>query len=86
MVLISGAIFVIVSLIPLTRDKNTGKLIALREIIFNGMPKVIRQAIPVGIGLFIAFIGLRNSSIIVADAGTLIAFVDFSKMFSGTYT
>ena len=75
LVLISGIIFLLLSFIPGKRDKETGRLIALRELIFDGMPECIRKAIPVGIGLFIAFIGLKNSSVITANLGTFVQFV-----------
>src|SRR5262249_36427663 len=37
----------------------------VRQWIVDGVPAVLRSAIGVGIGLFIAFIGLRNAGIIV---------------------
>lgn len=77
LVLISGLIFMLLSVIPGGRDKNTGKLIALREKIFEGMPEAIRIAVPVGIGLFIAFIGFQNASIIVDNPYTLVSLVNF---------
>lgn len=77
LVLISGLIFMLLSVIPGGRDKNTGKLIALREKIFDGMPAAIRIAVPVGIGLFIAFIGLQNAKVIVDNPFTLVALVNF---------
>src|SRR5690606_12160028 len=60
MVLISGLAFLLVSIIPCGKDKLTGKTISLREKIFDGIPKSVRTAIPVGIGLFIAYIGFQN--------------------------
>jgi AGZA family xanthine/uracil permease-like MFS transporter len=44
----------------------------VREWIVNGVPQVLRLAIGVGIGLFIAFIGLRNAGIIVNSEATLV--------------
>ena len=61
LVLISGAIFLLLSLVPGGRNKETGKLVSLREYIFDGIPKALRTAIPVGIGLFIAYVGLINA-------------------------
>lgn len=78
MVLISGILFLVLSIVPCKRDKETGSLIALRELIFDGMPKVIRASIPVGIGLFIAFIGFQNAGIIVKNQYTLVQFVDWN--------
>ncbi len=42
----------------------------VREAIVNSIPANIKKAISVGIGLFIAFIGLQNSGIIVANEAT----------------
>lgn len=44
----------------------------VREWIVEGVPQVLRLAIGVGIGLFIAFIGLRNAGIIVNSDATLV--------------
>ena len=38
-----------------------------------------RAAIPVGIGLFIAFIGLQNAGIVQADSATLITLGDITQ-------
>ncbi len=45
----------------------------IREAIVNSIPMNMKRAISVGIGLFIAFIGLQNSGIVVADGATLVA-------------
>lgn len=45
----------------------------LRDKIVDAMPPVLRRAIAPGIGLFIAFIGLKNGGIIVGDANTFVA-------------
>lgn len=79
LILISGIIFLLLSVIPTGRDKQTKKLITLRELIFTGMPKPVRTAIPVGIGLFIAFIGLQNSHLVQDNQFTLLQFVDFTQ-------
>lgn len=78
LVLVSGIIFLLLSVIPCGKDKN-GKRVSLREKIFDGMPKTIRLSIPVGIGLFIAFIGLQNAHIIVDNKFTLLQLVDFNN-------
>lgn len=65
LVLISGLIFLLLSVIPGGKDKETGKLKSLREYIFDGIPSAVRTAIPVGIGLFIAYIGFQNAGVIV---------------------
>jgi AGZA family xanthine/uracil permease-like MFS transporter len=44
----------------------------VREWIVDGVPQVLRLAIGVGIGLFIAFIGLRNAGLIVNSDATLV--------------
>lgn len=44
----------------------------VREAIINAIPSNIRKAIGVGIGLFIAFIGLQNAGLIVSDDATLV--------------
>ena len=45
----------------------------LRQLIIDSVPMDLKYAIVVGIGMFIAFIGLRNCGLIVADAATLVA-------------
>lgn len=77
LVFISGVVFLLLSVIPGGKDKETGKLVALREKIFDGVPESIRIAIPVGIGLFIAFIGLQNAKVIVDNQFTLVSLVNF---------
>ena len=78
LVFISGVIFLLLSFIPCGRNKD-GTLISLREKIFDGMPKAIRASISVGIGLFIAFIGLQNAHIIVDNQFTLVQLVGFNN-------
>ena len=51
----------------------------VREAIVNSIPPTIKKAISVGIGLFIAFIGLANAGIIVANSGTLISLGEITK-------
>ncbi len=45
----------------------------IREAIVNSIPHNIKKAIGVGIGLFIAFIGMQNAGIIVLDPATKVA-------------
>ena len=59
LVLIAGLVFLALSVIKI-------KGVAIRELIFDGMPECVRGAISVGIGLFIAFIGMQNAGIIVS--------------------
>ncbi|MDE7452941.1 MAG: NCS2 family permease [Clostridia bacterium] len=77
--LISGVLFLLLTVIPCGRDKKTGKLIGIREKIFEGVPEAIRIAIPVGIGLFIAFIGMQNAGLIVTNGYTQVGLVDFTN-------
>lgn len=86
LVFISGLAFLIFSIVPVGRDKKTGQLVNLREKIYEGMPDCLRKSIPVGIGFFIAFIGLQNAKIVVDNKHTLLQFVDFTKIFSGSLT
>ncbi len=72
MVLISGVIFLLLSII-----KINGKTV--RELIFDGMPVSVRSAISVGIGLFIAYIGFQNAGVIVANQYTQVALADFTS-------
>ena len=45
----------------------------IRELIVKSIPNTIKNAIPVGIGLFITFIGLQNAGLIVKDENTMLA-------------
>jgi AGZA family xanthine/uracil permease-like MFS transporter len=45
-----------------------------REAVFRAVPKALRTAISVGIGLFIAFIGLVDGGVIRTGAGTITSF------------
>jgi AGZA family xanthine/uracil permease-like MFS transporter len=55
-VFFEGIIFIVLSLVN------------VREAIFNAIPKNLKSAVSVGIGLFIAFIGLQNAKIVVGGA------------------
>lgn len=59
-VFISGALFLILS------------LVGLREMIFNAISPSMKCAIAAGIGLFIAFIGLQNTGLIIKDPGSAV--------------
>lgn len=78
LVLISGLIFLILSIVPGGKDKETGRLKSLREYIFDGVPKSISSAIPVGIGLFIAYIGFQNAGVIKTNAFTQVDLINFN--------
>ncbi len=47
-------------------------LFNIRELIVNAIPLSLKHAVSAGIGLFIAFIGLQNSGIIVNNDATLV--------------
>lgn len=68
-VFIEGIIFIIMSLTN------------MREAIFNAIPLTIKQGVSVGIGLFIAFIGLQNAGLSV-DSSTLVTITSFTENFS----
>jgi len=59
-VFISGAVFLILT------------LVGVRQMIVSAIPFELYSAVAVGIGLFIAFIGLRNAGIIVSSPETLV--------------
>jgi AGZA family xanthine/uracil permease-like MFS transporter len=51
----------------------------LREAVLNAIPPSLKFAIAVGIGLFIAFIGLKNGGLVVPDAETYLALGDLTQ-------
>lgn len=63
-IFIAGLVFLVLSI--------TGA----RQYIAKAMPDCLKKAIPAGIGLFIAFIGLQDAGIIQANQYTLVQFVD----------
>ncbi|MDE5897528.1 MAG: NCS2 family permease, partial [Clostridia bacterium] len=66
--LLDGIIFVILTV--------TG----LRKYIFRAIPDEVRKAINVGLGLFIAFIGLQNAGVIVNNDSTLVNLASFNVL------
>lgn len=68
-VFVEGIIFIIMSLTN------------VREAIFNAIPMTLKQGVSVGIGLFIAFIGLQNAGLSV-DASTLVTITSFTENFN----
>lgn len=58
-VFVEGIIFIILS------------LTSVREAIFNAIPQNLKAAVSVGIGLFIAFIGMQNANIVVGGSTLL---------------
>lgn len=71
LVLIDGLVFILLTV--------TG----LRKKIFDAIPRSVRVAIPAGIGLFIAFLGLQNAGLIVDNPATLVGLASFN-VYSGT--
>jgi len=70
-VFIEGLIFIVLSLTN------------VREAIFNAIPLTLKQGVSVGIGLFIAFIGLQNAGLCV-DSSTLVTITSFTENFNTT--
>ena len=66
-VLIEGIIFIVLTLTN------------VREAIVDAIPMSLRNAIGAGIGLFIAFIGLKSAGVVVADGATLVALGDITS-------
>ena len=69
-IFIEGIIFIILSLTK------------VREAIFNSIPFSLKNAVSVGIGLFIAFIGLQNAGLSVKNDSTLVSIVSFTDSFN----
>ena len=67
-VFIEGLIFIVLSLTN------------VREAIFNAIPLTLKKGVSVGIGLFIAFIGLQNAGLAV-DSSTLVTITSFTDNF-----
>ena len=70
-VLVEGVIFIVLSLTN------------VREAIFNAIPLTLKRGVSVGIGLFIAFIGLQNAQLCV-DSSTLVTITSFTSNFRTT--
>lgn len=68
-VFIEGIIFIILSYTN------------VREAIFNAIPLQLKKGVSVGIGLFVAFIGLQNGHIVVNSDSTLVSIVNFRANF-----
>ena len=66
-VLIEGIIFILLSVLK------------AREAIFDSIPLNLKHAVSVGIGLFIAFIGLSGAGIVVTGDGTIVALGDLAS-------
>ena len=72
-VLADGLLFVILTV--------TG----IRKLVFEAIPKTVKTAIPAGIGLFIAFLGLQDSGIIVNNPSTCVSLASFNVLGGATW-
>ena len=52
----------------------------LRRMLFDAIPDSVKKAIPAGIGLFIAFLGLQNAGIVVDNGSTLVSLASFNVL------
>lgn len=66
LVMLDGIVFILLTV--------TG----VRTKLFNAIPKCVRAAIPAGIGLFIAFLGLQNADLVVANESTCVGLASFN--------
>lgn len=57
----------------------------LRKLIFEAIPATVKQAIPAGIGLFIAFLGFQDAGLIVPDASTGVTLASFNLLGGATW-
>ena len=64
--LVEGVVFIVITFFN------------IREMILESIPETLRYAISAGIGMFIAFIGLKNAGIIVAKEGTFVGLGAFT--------
>jgi adenine/guanine/hypoxanthine permease len=53
-------------------------IVGMREAIMNAIPLELKKAIAIGIGLFIAFIGLVNSGLVIRGEGTPVDLAEFT--------
>jgi adenine/guanine/hypoxanthine permease len=51
----------------------------VREQIVNGIPDCLKHSTAAGIGMFIAFVGLRNANLVVANPATFVSLGSFSN-------
>lgn len=68
-VFVEGLIFIVLSLTN------------VREAIFDAIPLNLKKGVSVGIGIFIAFIGLQNAKLVIGNDSTLLSITDFTKHF-----
>lgn len=63
-IFVEGILFIIMSIFK------------IREALVDGIPEVLKKAIGIGIGMFVAFIGLKNGGLIVSDESNYVALTD----------
>ena len=68
-VFVEGIIFIVLSLTN------------VREAIFDAIPLNLKKGVSVGIGIFIAFIGLQNAKLVIGNKSTLVSITNFTKDF-----
>lgn len=51
----------------------------VRELIVNSIPRVLKEAIPVGVGLFITLVGLKSAGVVVGNDATLVSLGDMAN-------
>lgn len=57
----------------------------LRRMIFDAIPDPVKKAVPAGIGLFIAFLGLQNAGLVVNDSATCVNLASFNLIGSAAW-
>lgn len=67
-VLCSGVLFLLLT------------IVGAREMIVRSVPAAIRIAIPAGIGLFIAFVGMQNAGLVALETSTKVTLVSFNVL------
>lgn len=73
-VFVEGIVFILLSLTN------------VREAIFNAIPMNLKHAVSVGIGIYIAFIGLQNAKVVVNNDSTLVTMFSFKNSIAdGTF-
>ena len=66
-VLVEGIVFILLTLCK------------FREALVNDIPDNLKKGISAGIGLFIAFVGLKGAGVVAVDASTLVGLGDFAS-------
>ena len=66
-VIVAGILFIVVAVTPLA------------DMLTSSIPTSLKEAITVGIGIFITFLGLQKAGLIVGDASTLVKLGDISS-------